>query len=953
MKKNILISAIAVCATLFSCQKKELVEIMPAYDELHAVTEVPSGTRTVMDGYNNVLWSAGDQISAFMKTSLGLKYQLKDSYAGKTSGSFSKVASASSDDLVGGMELDHIVAYYPYSESVMCSKASGGYALQVVLPSEQTYAPDSFGSGVWPMVAVCEDNDITFKNVCGGLKLQLKGIAKVKTIELKGNAGEILSGEASVTVYPDETLPSIAMASDASRSVLLDCGDGVQLNEETATEFILTVPPVAFDNGFTVTVTDARNGVAVLSTDKANPIRRSAILSMPVMEIETEPVFTPTDYCISATFEITEDNEKTSLFGDVNVGGEENPIVAIDCGDGTIINKPQSNDWWYTYIKAGNYNVKYYFDSPLEKINDRGFINCPDMTSILIPSTVKSIGSWAFSMGGSHSLKLHTVVFDEDSQLEIIGEYAFGCTSLSQFTIPSNVHTIGKYAFGACHNLPIINPGSNQRFMTWTTDGNLGLRHDDGSYTLISYAAGHPATEVHIHRWVFDVVADGAVSNCRNIRKIIFEDELKYLGDIGHNCPNLEEVEGLELIGEHSITSISFCSTNLKSIRIPSNIISVGGFSGNNNLSSIIIEEGVKGIDGGFAFGSAVSEITIPSSVTSIAEGAFGECPQLSVITIPSGVTTISSSFNNAPLIKTVYISASVPPALSDSFDSVPQDAVFYVPAASLDAYRSASGWERFSDMFAPYDYPVDYIDEYGVNHGSGVEIDGVVWAPVNCGYHATDFKYGKLYQWGRRYGQGYSGKLYDIDGNVISEDYSDTLKPNISAGSTSVYYAEQNPNTLYVGAGYHVAAFQGGNTYYFWDESHKDGLWNSGTGASPVKSDYDPCPEGWRVPTYTELQGLIQNHSSVATADNGQVGCCFSGEEAYADGCRSLFLSASGRNNGSDGRAENRGLRGYYWSSDAGETARACAIDFKGGTVNQKNSASRADGYSVRCVQE
>jgi hypothetical protein len=51
-----------------------------------------------------------------------------------------------------------------------------------------------------------------------------------------------------------------------------------------------------------------------------------------------------------------------------------------------------------------------------------------------------------------------------------------------------------------------------------------------------------------------------------------------------------------------------------------------------------------------------------------------------------------------------------------------------------------------------------DYVDEYGINHGPGVEIGGVIWAPVNCGYNETDFKYGKLYQWGRKYGQGYNG---------------------------------------------------------------------------------------------------------------------------------------------------------------------------------------------------
>ena len=50
----------------------------------------------------------------------------------------------------------------------------------------------------------------------------------------------------------------------------------------------------------------------------------------------------------------------------------------------------------------------------------------------------------------------------------------------------------------------------------------------------------------------------------------------------------------------------------------------------------------------------------------------------------------------------------------------------------------------------------IDYVDEYGVNHGPGIKIGIHVWAPVNCGYHATDYKYGKMYQWGRKYGQGF-----------------------------------------------------------------------------------------------------------------------------------------------------------------------------------------------------
>ena len=61
----------------------------------------------------------------------------------------------------------------------------------------------------------------------------------------------------------------------------------------------------------------------------------------------------------------------------------------------------------------------------------------------------------------------------------------------------------------------------------------------------------------------------------------------------------------------------------------------------------------------------------------------------------------------------------------------------------------------------------IDYVDEYGVNHGPGIKIGIHVWAPVNCGYHATDYKYGKMYQWGRKYGQGFGD-----DATVPNREY-------------------------------------------------------------------------------------------------------------------------------------------------------------------------------------
>lgn len=285
--KRILFAAIAASAMIIACQKTEENFEQSNAHELHASIEADGASKTVLDENNNIRWSEGDQIVAFMKTSLGLKYQLKDSYIGETSGYFSKVSSGSSDDLGAGMEWDHIVAYYPYAESIKCAKIGDNYAIDVVLPTEQTYKVDSFGNGAWPMVAVSKDNDITFKNVCGGMKLQLKGTQKVVAIKLEGKNSEKLSGAATVTAYTDgETKPAITMASGASTSVTLNCGSGIQLNQSTATEFIIALPPVLFSKGFTVTVTDDSGSPYTVETDKANTVLRSSLLVMPDFKLD-------------------------------------------------------------------------------------------------------------------------------------------------------------------------------------------------------------------------------------------------------------------------------------------------------------------------------------------------------------------------------------------------------------------------------------------------------------------------------------------------------------------------------------------------------------------------------------------------------------------------------------------------------------------------------------------
>ena len=160
-------------------------------------------------------------------------------------------------------------------------KSGANYSLDVILPAEQHYAHESFGSGDFPMVAVSPDNDITFKNICGGMKLLLKGSQAVTSVSIEGKDGEKISGAAAVIAYTDGSRPLIMMAENASTTVTLDCGSGVQLDEDTATEFIITLPPLSFQKGFKATVSTSDNQTHVIETDKEQEIVRSTLLVMP------------------------------------------------------------------------------------------------------------------------------------------------------------------------------------------------------------------------------------------------------------------------------------------------------------------------------------------------------------------------------------------------------------------------------------------------------------------------------------------------------------------------------------------------------------------------------------------------------------------------------------------------------------------------------------------------
>ena len=261
-------------------------------NELHASIEVFNMTKTSMDENRNVVWSDGDQLVAFMGTTLKSKYQIKSDCVGSTTGRFAEVTETAGSTNESGQELGHNVTFYPYSSDVLCQqKDADSYGLSVILPEIQTYSKESFANGAFPMVAVSTSNRLSFLNVCGGLKLQFKGVDKIKSIKFEGLAEEKIAGPATVVAYADGSKPAINMNGDAVTSVLLDCGEGVQLDENVPTTFIIAIPPMAFTSGMKITVTDTEGYSRVLANSSENTIIRSSLLTFPALTYTQVGVF--------------------------------------------------------------------------------------------------------------------------------------------------------------------------------------------------------------------------------------------------------------------------------------------------------------------------------------------------------------------------------------------------------------------------------------------------------------------------------------------------------------------------------------------------------------------------------------------------------------------------------------------------------------------------------------
>ena len=147
-------------------------------------------------------------------------------------------------------------------------------------------------------------------------------------------------------------------------------------------------------------------------------------------------------------------------------------------------------------------------------------------------------------------------------------------------------------------------------------------------------------------------------------------------------------------------------------VKIPENVTFAGekfrvttigksAFCHCKGLTSVTIPNSVTTI-GMMAFGfcESLTSVTIPNSVTTIGGGAFSGCDGLTSIIIPNSVTTIGEkAFSDCTGLTILTIENATPPEVrGGAFEGISENITIYVPAESVEKYKTAEGWSEYAD---------------------------------------------------------------------------------------------------------------------------------------------------------------------------------------------------------------------------------------------------------------
>lgn len=183
---------------------------------------------------------------------------------------------------------------------------------------------------------------------------------------------------------------------------------------------------------------------------------------------------------------------------------------------------------------------------------------------------------------------------------------------------------------------------------------SIGRSAFSGNTTMITVTL--PESVVDIDAYAF--------SNCTALQNIHWSSSLQSIGDSAFaGCSSITDLYLPGTLDSIGSAVFSRCN-NLQNVYVPKSFpdpsgsfITYGPFLYNDADFTVVFEDGITRIPNSLFESSAISEISIPNTVTEIGAKAFLGCENLTKISLPENLQSIGSqAFNNCSSLESVWI---------------------------------------------------------------------------------------------------------------------------------------------------------------------------------------------------------------------------------------------------------------------------------------------------------
>ena len=288
-------------------------------------------------------------------------------------------------------------------------------------------------------------------------------------------------------------------------------------------------------------------------------------------------------------------------------------------------------------------SITFEEGSNLQTIGSYAFQNCTSLSSLEIPNTVTDLQYYTFR----YCTSLESVTFAEGINVNQIGSSVFsGCTALKEIEIPSSVTTILSEAFEGCTSLEsaTFEKGSKINEISTKAFGNCSeLKSIELPALLYKLRTSVFENCIKLNSVTFaegckvDTIQKSTFQGCIALKEIEIPSKITWIANSafqGSGLVNITFADGSKLanIG----TSAFEDCTALQKFTMPSNVVVIGtrAFYNCSSLSGMVtVPEGIKSIGASmFENCSSLTGITIPLSATSVEESAFSGCNSLATV---------------------------------------------------------------------------------------------------------------------------------------------------------------------------------------------------------------------------------------------------------------------------------------------------------------------------------